>query len=52
MNGYITNFKGFTGEGLDFILQVLERIVMIVAVPFAELGVIGAIKQLSKEAAG
>ena len=41
-----------TGEGLDFILQVLERIVMVVAVPFAELGVIGAIKQLSKEAAG
>lgn len=50
---FLTKFSLPTGkEGLDFCLEILEQIVLVVAVPFAELGVIGAVKQLSKEAAG
>lgn len=59
MNTYINNLTvtpvnaaGDPVEGLEFILFILEQIVMIVAIPFAELGVISAVKQLAKEAAG
>lgn len=52
MTEHLNAFSIPSTEGLDFCLEILEQMVLIVAVPFAELGVIGAVKQLSKEAAG